>query len=131
MVEGIIFNRWKISLCENSKLLGKSNITYMVKCLNAKGFYVLEFKADAQFFGSACHRDRQYLIVVDTGKDSIDQYAADYETPSWVAVFRDIFGQLECPPGNVEDFLFRDVTVPVYAQFLEQQVRATLSRSLY
>ena len=131
MVEGIIFNRWPLSLCENSKLLGKHNIIYMIQLLNKKGFYVLDFLLCAQDYGSASYRQRQYLAVADTGEDSIDQTADGYETPSWVPMFVDILARLKCPPCNVDDFLFRSTSVPFYAKFLEEQVRATLSRSLY
>ena len=131
MIEGIIFNRWPLSLCENSKLLGKHNITTMIELLNKKGFYVHEFQLAAQEYGSASYRLRQYLAVADTGEDSIDQTAEGYETPSWVPMFVDILARLKCPPANVEDFLFHSTSVPFYAKFLEEQVRATLSRSLY
>lgn len=131
MIEGIIFNRWPISLCENSKLLGKHNIMYMIALLNKKGFYVHEFQAWAEEYGSASYRHRQYLAVVDTGEDSIDQTADGYETPSWVPMFVEFLARLKCPPCNVDDFLFRSASVPFYAKFLEEQVRATLSRSLY
>ena len=131
MIEGIIFNRWPLSLCENSKLLGKHNITTMIELLNKKGFYVHEFQLAAQEYGSASYRLRQYLAVADTGEDSIDQTAEGYETPSWVPMFVDILARLKCPPANVEDFLFHSTSVPFYAKFLKEQVRATLSRSLY
>ena len=131
MVEGIIFNRWPISICENSKLLGKNNIMYMIQFLNKKGFYVLDFLLCAQDYGSASYRHRQYLAVTDTGEDSIDQTADGYVTPFWVPMFFDILDRLKCPPCSVDDFLFRSTSVPFYAKFLEEQVRATLSRSLY
>ena len=131
MVEGIIFNRWPISICENSKLLGKNNIMYMIQFLNKKGFYVLDFLLCAQDYGSASYRHRQYLAVTDTGEDSIDQTADGYVTPFWVPMFFDILDRLKCPPCSVDDFLFRSTSAPFYAKFLEEQVRATLSRSLY
>lgn len=101
-------------LAENVKNLanagrqGTSNLTALIKLLNAEGYYVVHTALDPKDFGIPCSRGRYYLVGVLTSSKSIDQLKDGAEVPDWVDRFHEVLADMRVPPLPIERFLQDD-----------------------
>jgi len=98
--------KYKVSLLENSSVLGERNIKYICEYLNVFGLLVVPVMVKAEEYGSGSRRERQYLLVVLIAHDQIDQFAKDFERPACIDRFLVALKDMQIGPGNVDDFLF-------------------------
>jgi len=115
----IVRFRFKLSILENSSILGARNIQYITHYLNVYGFFVHDTMKKAELYGSGVKRERQYLLVVPVCEGEIDQLKDDFPTPAWVAEFENIMTMLQIGSSSPDKVLL-DKDDPVYVSFLDE-----------
>ncbi len=120
VLKAVVAYRFKLTMLENSSIVGEANIRYITNYLNYFGFFVLPVISRAEDFGSPSRRERQYLIIVPLSSEAIDQFKEDFQEPAWANTFRTALNAMHIGPGKPSAVLLPK-TSPMYQVWLAEQ----------
>jgi len=119
--------KFKLTLLENSSVLGQANLEYIITYLNVSGILVWPFMLKAEKNKSPSRRERQYMICALVSPEAIDQLVEGFAFPEQLREFSRLLSKMEVGPGSPDDYIL-DPENPWHLDILEEWAEQKLQK---